>query len=106
MIGFRAPLMLEEETQGSLVLFPIYRKNSDVKKGWRFLSKNRVFILAYVKCFDSNRKDTFSSQDSSCVSNAQSICGLVFILLVLQFTKYSITLNSPSAQTSCVCFLN
>jgi len=61
--------MLEEETQGSLVLFPIYRKNSDVKEVGDFY-KNRVFILAYVKYFDSNRKDTFSSQDSSCVSNA------------------------------------
>ena len=50
--------------------------------------------MAYVKDFDSNRKDTFSSQDSSCVSNAQSICGLVFINLVLQFTKHAITLNS------------
>ena len=74
--------------------------------GLEIFIKNIVFILAYVQDFDSNRKDTFSSQDSSCVSNAQSICGLVFILLVLQFTKYAITLNSPSAQTSCACFLN
>jgi len=81
MIGFRAPLMLEEETQGSLVLFPIYRKNSDVKRVGDFYQKDRVFILAYVKCFDSNRKYTVSSQDSSCVSNVQNICGLVLFIL-------------------------
>ena len=51
MIGFRAPLMREEETQGSLVLFPIYRKNSDVKRVGDFYQKDRVFILVYVKFF-------------------------------------------------------
>jgi hypothetical protein len=81
MIGFRAPLMLEEETQGSLVLFPIYRKNSDVKRVGDFYQKDRVFILVYVKFFHSNRKYTVSSQDSSCVSNVQNVCGLVLFIL-------------------------
>ena len=41
--------MLEEETQDSLVLFPIYRKNSDVSRVGDFYEKDRVFILVYVK---------------------------------------------------------
>ena len=41
--------MLEEETQDSLVLFPIYRKNSDVSGVGDFYEKDRVFILVYVK---------------------------------------------------------
>ena len=41
--------MLEEETQDSLVLFPINRKNSDVKRVGDFYEKDRVFILVYVK---------------------------------------------------------
>ena len=41
--------MLEEETQDSLVLFPIYRKNSDVSSVGDFYEKDRVFILVYVK---------------------------------------------------------
>ena len=80
MIDFRAPLMLEEETQGILVLFPIYRKNSDVKEVGD-LYKKQSFHIGLCKDFDSNRKDTFSSQDSSCVSNVQNICGLVLFIL-------------------------
>ena len=41
--------MLEEETQDSLVLFPINRKNSDVSRVGDFYEKDRVFILVYVK---------------------------------------------------------
>ena len=64
--------------------------------------KNRVFILAYVKDFDSNIKITFSSQDSSCVQVLRIYVALSLSFYVLQLTKYAITLNSPSAQTSCV----
>ena len=49
MIGFRAPLMLEEETQDSLVLFSINRRNSDVSRVGDFYEKDRVLILVYVK---------------------------------------------------------
>jgi hypothetical protein len=41
--------MLEEETQDSLVLFPINRKNSDVSRVGDFYEQDRVFILVYVK---------------------------------------------------------
>ena len=51
MIDFRAPLMLEEETQGSLVLFPIYRKNSDVKRVGDFYKKKQSFHIGLCKVF-------------------------------------------------------
>ena len=41
--------MLEEETQDSLVLFPINGKNSDVSRVGDFYEQDRVFILVYVK---------------------------------------------------------
>lgn len=41
--------MLEEETQDSLVLFPIYSKNFDVSRVGDFYEKDRVLILVYVK---------------------------------------------------------
>jgi hypothetical protein len=59
-----------------------------------FIKKDRVFILVYVKFFHSNRKHIVSSQDSSCVSNVQNVCGFGSIHLVLQFTRHAITLNS------------
>ena len=41
--------MLEEETQDSLALFPIYRKNLDVSRVGDFYEKYRVLILVYAK---------------------------------------------------------
>ena len=61
------------------------------------------FLSAHVKDFDSNIKITFSSQDSSCVQVLRIYVALFLSFYVLQLTKYAITLNSPSAQTSSVC---
>ena len=72
--------MLEEETQDSLDLFPIYRRNSDVLRVGDFIIR-QSFHIGFVKCFRSNRKYTVSSQDSSCVSNVQNVCGLVLFIL-------------------------
>ena len=55
--------MLEEETQDSLVLFPIYRKNSDVLRVG-YLCKRQSFYWFMYKAFYSNRKTAYSSQDS------------------------------------------
>jgi len=87
--------MLEEETQDSLVLFPIYRKNSDVSRVGDFYEKDRVFHIGVCKVsFHSNRKHIVSSQDSSCVPSVQNVCGFGSIHLILQFTRHAITLNS------------
>ena len=88
--------MLEEETQDSLVLFPIYRKNSDVSRVGDFYEKDRVFHIGVCKVsFDINRKHiVVSSRDSSCVPNVQNVCGFGSMYLILQFTSHAITLNS------------
>jgi len=43
--------MLEEETQDSLVLFPIYRKNSDVSRVGDFYQKRQSFHIGLCKVF-------------------------------------------------------
>ena len=87
--------MLEEETQDSLVLFPIYSKNSDVSRVVDFYEKDRVFILVYVKFLFTVIESLLFLPKIHPVSHMfQNVCGFGSMHLILQFTRHAITLNS------------